>query len=175
MCAEKMNLDHIKRQKSHTISLLVANKPGVLLRITLVFARRGFNIESLVVSPALDGSFSRMTIMAKGDRNTLEQIIKQVGKLVDVVSSCEHLDENAVEYELALIKVKVNKSRRSDLMLTVDHFKAETVDITQDFVIVQITSSSEKLDTFIEMMSEFEMVECVRTGKVLMVCGEDIT
>src|SRR3990167_7843113 len=89
----------------HTISVFVANKPGVLVRTALVFARRGFNIESLVVSPSLDGHYSRMTITANGDPETLDQIIKQVGKLIDVLNVTDHTDQNIIEKEMALIKI----------------------------------------------------------------------
>ena len=174
---EKKNMDNlsINRQKSHTISLLVANKPGVLLRISLVFSRRAFNVESLVVSAALDGKYSRMTISAQGDIKVLEQIIKQLAKLVDVVHATEHKDLNSVERELALIKIKVKKDRRSELMLVVDHFKAQTVDFTHGSVIIQVVGTTEKVDSMIKMLSEFNMVECVRTGKVLMARGEELT
>ena len=94
--------------KLHTISLFVANKPGVLLRVTLVFARRGFNIESLVVSSAFDGRYSRMTITAKGEDKDLDQIVKQLGKLVDVIESKDNSETSALERELTLVKVEVS-------------------------------------------------------------------
>ena len=169
------DLSHLKRENNHTISLLVANKPGVLLRVSLVFARRGYNVESLVVSPALDGKFSRMTISAQGDLQTLEQIIKQLSKLVDVVHATEHTGEESVERELALIKIKVKKDKRSDLMLIVDHFKAQTVDFKHGSVVIQVVGSTNKLDAMLDMLSEFNIVECVRTGKVLMARGGDQT
>ena len=117
---------------SHTISLFVMNKPGVLYRITMVFARRAFNIESLVVSAAMDGKFSRITITAKGNPATLEQIIKQCSKLVDVIHAEEYSSENTLEQELALIKVKANASLRSEVLQIVDHFKARTVDFSEN-------------------------------------------
>ena len=159
------------RDDLHTVSLLVANKPGVLLRIALVFSRRGFNVESLVVSPTLEGRFSRMTITAQGNPEMLDQIVKQVAKLVDVVHACEHRDRHSVDVELALIKVGINQERRQDLFTVVHHFKAQTVDITHDSMIIQVTGSTEKLNAFLEMLSEFKILEVVRTGKVVMARG----
>jgi len=165
----------ILRTDSHTISLLVANKPGVLVRIALVFSRRGFNIESLVVSPDLDGRFSRMTITARGDRSVLEQIIKQAAKLVDVVSANEHEGEH-VEKELALIKISIkDEQKRAQLLQIVHHFKAETVDLAQESLVIQATGSTKKLDAMIEMLSAYTIKEIVRTGKVLMARGKEKT
>lgn len=164
-----------KRALTHTISLFVANKPGVLVRIALIFSRRGFNIESLVVSPALDGRFSRMTITAQGDPKTLEQIIKQASKLVDVVHAFEHSGGDAVEKELALIKVKATPQHRTGVLQVVTHFKAQTVDLTHDSLILMATGSTEKLDALEEMLSEFGIIEVVRTGKVVMARGKDLT
>ncbi len=168
-------LENKDRQDIHTVSLLVANKPGVLLRIALVFSRRGFNVESLVVSPTLDGRFSRMTITAQGDPTMLEQIVKQVGKLVDVIHACEHQDSHAVEVELSLIKIAVDQEKRQDLLMVVRHFKSQTVDITHDSVIIQVTGGTEKLDAMVEMLSEFKILEIVRTGKIVMARGRETT
>ena len=113
------------QQSSHSISLLVSNKPGVLLRTTIIFARRGFNIESLVVSPAFDGNYSRMTITAKGNDKDLEQIVKQLNKLIDVIDATDTSSNNPIERELALIKVKIGSDQRHDLLHEIDHFKAK--------------------------------------------------
>lgn len=170
-----LEAEALKRADAHTISLLVRNKPGVLLRTTLVFSRRGYNIESLVVSPALDGDYSRMTITAQGDPQILDQIIRQANKLIDVVNVAEHNDVDAVEREMALIKVDVVAEKRTDLMTILDHFKAETVDITRQSIIIQVTGSTEKLDALLDMLSEFEIKEVVRTGKILMARGTETT
>ncbi len=159
----------------HTISLLVANKPGVLVRVALIFSRRGFNLESLVVSPVLEGRFSRMTITARGDKGTLEQIIKQAQKLVDVVQAHEHTDQNAVEKELALIKIKVSDANRAEVLQVISHFKAETADLTQESLVVQVTGSTEKLDAMLEMLASYGIIEVVRTGKVVMARGKEKT
>lgn len=168
--SQEMNATTLSRSRKdmHTISLLVANKPGVLLRIALVFSRRGFNVESLVVSPAKDGRFARMTITAQGDPNALEQIVKQVDKLIDVLHAQEHVPGDAIEREMALVKVEVSKDRRNDLIVIINHFKGVTADISHDFVIIQVTGTTEKLDALIEMLSEFTILEVVRSGKLLI-------
>lgn len=163
------------RSDVHTISLLVANKPGVLLRISLVFSRRGFNIESLVVSGTEDGRFSRMTVTAKGAPETLEQIIKQCGKLIDVVHAQEHTGDNSVERELALIKVKLTKDNRPELITIADHFKAQTADVSAHSLIIQVTGETDKVDAMIQLLSAHKIVEVVRTGKVVMVRGDQHT
>ena len=155
----------------HTISLFVANKPGVLLRVTLVFARRGFNIESLVVSSAFDGRYSRMTITAKGDEKSLEQIVKQLSKLVDVIDARDNAELVALERELALIKIQITQDTRQELIQIVDHFKAKTIDLTDDSIIIEIAGSSEKVVAFIELMSPFQIIELIRSGKMVMERG----
>ncbi len=161
------------RPNIHTISLLVANKPGVLLRISLIFSRRGFNIESLVVSPTLDGRYSRMTITAHGEPSVLEQIIKQASKLVDVVHASEHKDSRqVVEKELALIKVQAKAEKRAELLQVIHHFNAITTDLGPEELIIQVTGSTEKLDAMITFLQDYGIIELVRTGKVVMVRGK---
>jgi acetolactate synthase I/III small subunit len=160
---------------THTISLLVMNKPGMLYRITMVFARRGYNIESLVVSPALDGHYSRITITAEGDPKVLEQIIKQCDKLVDVLHAEEYQDPSTIEKELALIKVKVGTGERSEVLQIVEHFKAQTVDFKDESLVIQVTGNTEKLDACVDMLRKFNLQEIVRTGKVLMRRGLQAT
>ena len=155
----------------HTISLFVANKPGVLLRVTLVFARRGFNIESLVVSSAFDGRYSRMTITAKGNDKDLEQIVKQLAKLVDVIESKDNSQTASLERELALMKIRITPINRQDLLQVVDHFKAKTVDLTDDSIIIEVSGNSEKITAFIDLMSPYEVIELVRSGKMVMQRG----
>ena len=162
-------------QQQHTISVYVANKPGVLMRVSQVFARRGYNIESLVVSPALDGKFSRMTLGAAGDPETLSQIIKQLGKLVDVVHATEHVSANVLQKELALIKVGITQDARTEVLQLVTHFKAQTVDLTEDSLVIQVTGNSDKLDAMIELLKKHGIIEIVRTGKVVMARGQEAT
>ncbi|MBN2344568.1 MAG: acetolactate synthase small subunit [Deltaproteobacteria bacterium] len=162
-------------QHTHTLSVYVANRPGVLARIAQVFSRRGYNIESLVVSPANDGDFSRMTIGLSGASEGLEQIVRQVGKLVDVISCMEHADDTAVVRELALVKVRVEAERRMEVLQIVEHFACKTVDLTDTSMIIMSTGASEKVAAFIRMIRSFEVVELVRTGKVLMARGDQPT
>ena len=168
-------MKEFNRPDIHTISLFVANKPGVLLRVALIFSRRGFNIESLVVSSAMDDKYSRMTITAQGDPKVLEQIIKQANKLVDVIHASEHKGDHAVEKEMVLIKVKLTDKTRTDVLQIVDHFKAQTVDLTQGSVILQTVGSTEKCDALISCIGKYPLLELVRTGKVVMARGTEET
>ncbi len=161
--------------QTHTLSVYVANKPGVLARIAQVFARRGYNIDSLVVSPSVDGRYSRMTIAALGSREGLEQIIMQVSKLVDVLHCTDHALDEAVIRELALIKMVVGPEQRTEALQVSEHFGCKTVDLTESSMIVMVTGNSEKLDACIGMLKKFEIVELVRTGKVVMARGEEVT
>jgi len=159
----------------HTLSVYVSNKPGVLARIAQVFARRGFNIESLVVSPAMDGKFSRMTIGISGNPGMLDQIIKQVSKLIDVISCKDHTGDEAVVRELALVKIRCGADRRAEALQIVEHFSCKTVDLTDKSMIIMATGASDKVDAFVRMIKAFDVVELVRTGKVLMVRGDQPT
>jgi len=149
----------------------VANKPGVLARIALTFARRGYNIDSLVVSPGRDGRYSRMTITASGDPSGLEQIIKQMNKLVDVIHCTDHTGEDTVVREMALVKVLVSPEQRAEVLQIAEHFTAKSLDLTEESMILMATGSSEKLDAFINLLGKFDIVELVRTGKVVMARG----
>lgn len=155
----------------HTISVYVSNKPGVLVRVALVFARRGYNIESLVVSPAAQGDFSRMTITCSGDPATLEQIIKQLAKLVDVIHAFDHTGGNAFETEIALVKVAAPLEQRTQILQIAEHFGAKVTHYDQASLILRIYGSSEKLDAFIKLVRPLGLRELVRSGKILMVRG----
>ena len=159
----------------HTISVHVANKPGVLARIAQVFARRGYNIDSLVVSPSMDGRYSRMTIAAKGSTEGLEQIIMQVGKAVDVLHCTDHAGGAAVIRELALIKLALTADNRADALQVCEHFGGKTVDLTATSMIVMVDGNSEKVDACIDMYGNFNIIELVRTGKVVMARGDEVT
>ncbi|HEY5281161.1 MAG TPA: acetolactate synthase small subunit [Polyangia bacterium] len=160
----------------HTISVLVRNQPGVLVRVALVFARRGYNIESLVVSAdPVSADFSRMTITCSGDPETLEQIIKQVAKLVDVVRAIDHTGQAVVETEIALVKIKANLKERTEILQTAEHYKAKVVDCGANSLILRVTGASEKLDSFITLLRPFGLVELVRSGKILMTRGPEAT
>lgn len=159
----------------HTLSVYVANKPGVLARIAQCFARRGFNIESLVVSPAMDGKFSRMTIGCSGNPDGLEQIIKQVSKLIDVLRCVDHTGDDAVTKELAMIKIHVGPENRPEALQIGEHFGCKNVDLTETSMILMCTGNSEKIDALIRMLQKFKIIELVRTGKVVMARGDEIS
>ena len=156
---------------THTISVYVNNKPGVLVRVALTFARRGYNIESLVVSPAAKGDFSRMTIVCSGDPETLEQIIKQLAKLVDVVTAIDHTGDEAYESEIALVKLRAKLDQRTQILQIAEHFSAKAVDYGHESLILRVFGSSEKLDAFIDLLRPFGLLELVRSGKILMARG----
>lgn len=161
--------------KAHTISIYVANTPGVLTRVSQVFSRRGFNIDSLVVCPAIDGKFSRMTITAQGGQADLDQIIRQLNKLVDTVHCTDHTGEATVSKELALLKVICGAEDRTQILQIVDHFACKTVDFTEKSLVIQATGDSDKLDAMINLLHNFNIVEIVRTGKIVMTRGQEQT
>jgi acetolactate synthase-1/3 small subunit len=156
----------------HTISILVRNKPGVLVRVALVFSRRGFNIESLVVSADVaNGEFSRMTITCSGDPDTLEQIIKQVTKLIDVVHAFDHTGQSVYETEVALVKLQCRVAERTEILQIAELYSGKVVDYGVDSMIVRIVGAAEKLDVFLSLLRNYQIVELVRSGKVLMARG----
>jgi acetolactate synthase-1/3 small subunit len=159
------------RTQSHTISLFVHDRPGALVRVALVFSRRGYNIESLVVSPAAAGGFSRMTITCSGDPETLDQIIKQLAKLIDVVRAIDHTGREAYETEIALIKLDVEDETRTQVLQISEHFGAKVVDYAAHSVVLRVFGSSEKLDSLIALLRPYEIAELVRSGKILMARG----
>jgi acetolactate synthase-1/3 small subunit len=159
----------------HVISLYVNNKPGVLVRVAIVFARRGYNIDSLVVSPGARGDFSRMTIACSGDPETLEQIIKQLAKLVDVVHAIDHTGDEAYGTEIALLKLQCHLDERSQILQIAEHFNAKVVDYGTESLMLRVYGASEKLDTFTELLRPFGLRELVRSGTVLMARGLQAT
>lgn len=163
------------RQSPHTISVYVNNRPGVLMRISQVFARRGFNIDSLVVSQGRDAKFSRMTIGLSGDPEGFEQIIKHVAKLIDVIHCSEHKPGDSVTKELVLVKFIATGTERTQALHVIEHFAGKTVDLTPNSMIAMITGDSTKIDAAVAMLAQFEIIETVRTGKVVMARGEQPT
>jgi len=160
---------------THTISVFVNNKPGVLVRVALVFSRRAFNIESLVVSPAAEGRFSRMTITCSGPTEVLTQVVKQLAKLVDVVHAIDHTGDESYEVEIALVKLTCPLDRRTQILQIAEHYKARVVDYGPESLILQAHGSSEKLDAFIDLLRPFNLTELVRSGKLLMARGKHVT
>ena len=159
------------RNNTHAISLLVNNKPGVLIRIALVFARRGYNIDSLVVSPSHNEQFSRMSMTATGDPETLVLILGQLNKLVDVIHATDHTGDIIVQRELALIKVDCPSERRTEVLQISEHFKCQTVDISDTTLMLQVTGDSDKLDALELMLDKYGILEVVRSGKLVMARG----
>jgi len=160
---------------THTISVFVNNKPGVLVRVALVFSRRGFNIESLVVSPGAEGRFSRMTITCSGRNQDLEQVVKQLAKLVDVVHAIDHTADQSYEVEIALIKLECSLDARTEVLQIAEHYKARVVDFGAESLVLQAHGSSEKLDALITLLGPMRIVELVRSGKLLMARGRGVT
>lgn len=160
---------------TRTISLFVRDEPGVLVRIALVFSRRGYNIESLVVSASAQPGYSRMTISCCGDRDAFPQITKQLGKLIDVVHVLDHTDEDAVEAEIALIKIRCPLAERTPILQLCHDFKARVVDASMDGIVLRVAGRSAKITALIRILAEFELEELVRSGPILMARGVALT
>jgi acetolactate synthase-1/3 small subunit len=152
----------------HTISVLVENEFGVLARVAGLFSGRGFNIESLSVAPTLEPNISRMTIVTTGDDRILEQINKQLNKLISTIKVVDFTGEAYVERELALIKVAAEADQRAEALRIVDIFRANVVDVTPRSYTVQITGAPAKIDGLIELLRPMGIKEIVRSGPVVM-------
>jgi acetolactate synthase-1/3 small subunit len=159
----------------HTIALLVRNAPGVLVRVAMVFSRRGYNIESLVVSAGAHEGFSRMTVTCSGDPSILEQMIKQLAKLVDVVHAFDHTTTERFETEIALIKIRCVGDARREVLEIAEHFNAKVVDYAVESLILRVYGGSEKLDAMISLIPKEDIVELVRSGKIVMARALEIT
>lgn len=152
----------------HTLSVLVENRFGVLTRVAGMFSGRGFNIDTLNVAPTLDPSMSRMTIVVRGDDKTLEQVVKQTEKLVDVIKVDDFRDNEFVDRELVLMRVNVNEETRSEVLQICDVFRAKIVDVRLDKLLIEITGNEGKIAKFISLMEHFGIAEITRTGKVAL-------
>ncbi len=161
--------------KKHMISLYVNNKPGALIRIALVFARRGYNIDSLVVSEGHDPAFSHMNITATGDEKTLQQILQQLNKLVDVVHAKDHTGDDIIQRELALIKLHCTADTRNEVLQIAHVFKCAAVNLTDTTITLEVTGEAEKIDALHRMLNHYGILEMVRTGHVLIARGEETT
>jgi acetolactate synthase-1/3 small subunit len=158
----------------HTVAVLVENKPGVLTRVAGLFSRRGFNIESLAVGVTENADTSRMTIVVSGDDNVLEQVMKQLNKLIDVIRVTDIPQEDSVNRELALIKVGVDSDTRAEVMQIVDIFRAKIVDVGVKSLIVEVTGDESKINAIEQLLRQFGIKEMVRTGKVAMNRGAKV-
>lgn len=153
------------KEHTHIISTIVEHKPGVLYTVSNLFRRRGFNIENISVGPAEENDLARMTITVKGDDRTIEQVVKQLNKLIDVIKVTRLDPDHIVTRELALIKVNaLNTKVRSDLINYADIFRARVVDVSSETLMMEITGTSDKVDAFIDIMKPFGVKEVARTG-----------
>ena len=152
----------------HIISALVRNKPGVLARVAGLFSARGFNIESLAVGQTEDPDVSRMTVVVPGDDAILEQVRKQLSKLVDTIKVQDFEDTKCVMRDLMLVKVKTSSSTRSEVIEIVNVFRGQIVDMTNSGIIAQIAGEEDKIDRFINMLRPYGIIEIMRTGRIAM-------
>jgi acetolactate synthase-1/3 small subunit len=157
--------------RKHTISVLVENKFGVLSRVAGLFSARGYNIESLSVGETLDPSVSRMTIVVTGDEFVIEQVMKQLHKLIDVIKVNDLTDDSHVERELVLVRVNAEPQHRAEILRTADIFRAKVVDVTPVSFVLEATGDEGKLEALIELLRPMGIQEVVRTGKVAITRG----
>lgn len=162
--------------KTKVLSILVDNTSGVLSRVSGLFSRRGYNIDSLTVGETENPKFSRMTVVAKGDDQTLDQIEKQVSKLEDVRSVMTLENGTSVCRELVLLKVGADSKARPDIHAIVNIFRANIVDVSTDSMMIELTGNKNKIDAFIKLLADYEIIEMVRTGLAGLARGtEEIT
>jgi len=158
-------------ETKHTLVALVLDRPGVLNRVSSLFRRRGFNIDSIVVGHSEIPGFSRMTIIVNGASTMVEQVRKQLDKVISVVKVSDITQDNIVSRELALIKVKADASTRSEIIQIVDIFRANIVDVAADSVVVEVTGDLDKVESLLNMLRVFGIKEMARTGKIAMTRG----
>jgi acetolactate synthase-1/3 small subunit len=156
----------------HTLSVLVEDKPGVLARVAGLFAARGFNIHSLAVGPTEEAGLSRMTIVVDVQKKPLEQVVKQLNKLINVIKVQELEEKEAVERELALIKVRAEGDARARAIEIADIFRARVLDVTHNTLTVEATGPPDKLEALLELLDAFGVVEMARTGRIALSRGE---
>ena len=152
----------------HTLSVLVENKFGVLTRIAGMFSGRGFNIDTLNVGPTLDPSTSRMTIVVRGDDSVLDQVTKQLRKLVDVIELQDFNEGQSVDRELVLLRVSVNHQTRAEVMQLCDIFRAKIIDVQRNNISIEVTGDESKIGKFIFLMEPFGISDLTRTGKIAL-------
>lgn len=152
----------------HTISVLLTNKPGVLSRVTGLFSGRGFNIESLCVAETLDPGVSCLTLVTKGDEAIVEQITKQLHKLIDVIKVSDISEQEYVEREMVLIRVKAESHTRAEVLRIIDIFRAKVVDVSPKSYAIEVTGAASKISAFIDILRPIGIKEIVRTGTIAM-------
>jgi len=164
------------QEHNHIISTIVEHKPGVLYNVSNLFRCRGFNIDNITVGPAEEAGLARMTITVRGDDRTIEQVIKQLNKLIDVIKVTRLDPENIVTRELALIKVNAPHTKsRSDIINYADIFRARVVDVSSESLMMELTGTSDKIDAFISLMRSFGVKEVARTGITALSRGSKIS
>ena len=166
-----INKDNIQR---YTVGVLVDNEPGVLSRVSGLFSRRGFNIDSLAVGPTQDPEVSRITIVVKGDDAKIEQLEQQLYKLICVQKVKVLKPRNSVGRQLLLVKVKASVQEREGLMRLVDIFKARVLDVTKNSMVLQITGDNDKVASLLSLLEDYGILELVRTGVVALERGDDV-
>jgi len=157
-----------EEERLHPLTALVKNESGVLSRLSGLFARRGFNIDSLAVGETNDPDYSRMSITVKGDRDILDQVVKQLNKQMDVISVKDLSETSHVERELSLVKVHAGTESRSEIIELTDIFRAKVADVGKDFVVVEATGSADKVEALEDLLEEFGIEEIARTGRVVL-------
>ncbi|KAB2954590.1 acetolactate synthase small subunit [Heliorestis acidaminivorans] len=152
----------------HTLAVLVENRPGVLVHISGLIARRAFNIESISAGHTEEPDMTRITIVVDGDERNIEQVVNQLSKLIDVIKIVDLTEEPSIERELALIKVKATPDTRSDIVDIVEIFRAKIVDINRETMVIELTGEERKIDALCQVLQDHGIVELVRTGKTAL-------
>ncbi|QGG47778.1 acetolactate synthase small subunit [Heliorestis convoluta] len=152
----------------HTLAVLVENRPGVLVHVSGLIARRAFNIESISAGHTEEPDMTRITIVVDGDERNIEQVVTQLSKLIDVIKIIDLTEEASIERELALIKVKATPETRSDIVDIVEIFRAKIVDINRETMVIELTGEERKIDALCQVLQDHGIVELVRTGKIAL-------
>ena len=155
-------------EEKHTISLLVDNQPGVLSRIAGMFSGRGYNIESLCVAATMDPLVSRITLVTKGDQLIIEQINKQLNKLVNVIKVHDLTQTDFVERQMALVKVRARPAQKAEILRLVDIFRCKVVDVSSIYYTIEVTGTDEKLEAFLDLLKPMGIKEIARTGAIAL-------
>jgi acetolactate synthase I/III small subunit len=166
---------NIHTGRKHVLSVLVENKPGVLTRISGLFARRGFNIDTLAVGPTEDESVSRMTIVLDGAAHPIDQVTKQLHKLINVIKIRDLEPKDTIAREMALFKVSADGSSRGEIMQLAEIFRARIIDVSGRTVTTEVTGTADKIEAFEQMVRPFGLVEMVRTGEIAIARGKSQT
>ena len=165
----------IRTGRKHILSILVENKPGVLARIAGLFSRRGFNIQTLAVGPTDDVSISRITLTVDGAEHPIDQVMKQLHKLINVIKIRDLEPEETVARELALFKISADTESRSEIMQFTEIFRGKVIDVSKRAVTVEVTGTDDKIEAFEEMVRPFGLIEMVRTGEIAVAAGRNAT